>query len=63
MLFRSASALGHLGRVEEAQEVWRDLKRINPKYSFAGHIGRLPFRKKADVERITEGLTKAGLPD
>jgi adenylate cyclase len=58
-----ASALGHLGRVEEAREVWRDLKRINPKYSFAGHIGRLPFRKKADVERITEGLTKAGLPD
>jgi adenylate cyclase len=58
-----ASALGHLGRLEEAREVWRDLKRINPKYSFAGHIGRLPFRKKADVERIAAGLTKAGLPD
>jgi adenylate cyclase len=58
-----ASALGHLGAFEEARQVWRELKAINPKYSFTEHIGRLPFKNPADVERIREGLTKAGLPD
>ena len=29
-----ASALGHLGEVEEARRVWGELMEINPKYSF-----------------------------
>jgi len=58
-----ASALGHLGHIDEARAVWQELKKINPKYSFEGHIGRLPFKKPEDVARIREGLTKAGLPD
>ena len=58
-----ASALGHLQEVQEARRVWRELKEINPKYSFDEHVGRLPFKNQADVERIREGLTKAGLPD
>ena len=58
-----ASALGHLGEFDEARQVWRDLMAINPNYSFAEHIGRLPFKNRADVDRITEGLTKAGLPN
>jgi adenylate cyclase len=56
-----AVALGHLGEVEEAGQVWRELKQINPKYSFAEHVGRLPFRNKADVDRLAEGLSKAGI--
>ena len=28
-----ASALGHLGRIDEAREAWRDMLAINPKYS------------------------------
>jgi adenylate cyclase len=56
-----ASALGHLGRVEEAREVWRELKDINPKYSHVEHIGRLPFKNPADAEKFTAGLRKAGL--
>ena len=55
-----ASALGHLGEVDEARRIWRELKEINPKYSFGEHFGRLPF-KKEDVGRIAEGLAKAGL--
>jgi adenylate cyclase len=43
-----ASALGHLGRLEEARQIWRELKEINPRYSYADHIGRLPFRNAAD---------------
>jgi adenylate cyclase len=58
-----ASALGHLGRVEEARAMWAELKAINPAYSFEEHVGRLPFKNPADVASIREGLTKAGLPD
>jgi len=57
-----ASALGHLGEVEEARRVWRELEKINPKYSFRDHFSRQPFKNPADVERVAEGLKKAGLP-
>jgi adenylate cyclase len=56
-----AVALGHLGEAEEAARVWRELMEINPKYSFAEHVGRLPFRNQADVDRLAEGLGKAGI--
>ena len=56
-----ASALGHLGRADEAREVWRELKEINPAYSFDEHVARLPFRNPADVARIRQGLIAAGL--
>ena len=58
-----ASALGHLGHIDEARRVWAELKKINPKYSFDNHTGRLPFEHAADVQRIADGLAKAGLPD
>ncbi len=56
-----ASTLGHLGEVDEARCIWRELKEINPKYSFSEHFSRQPFRQE-DVERVAEGLAKAGLP-
>ena len=56
-----AVALGHLGEPDEAQRVWRELKEINPKYSFTEHLGRLPFRNRADADRLAEGLVKAGI--
>jgi len=56
------STLGHLGEVEEAKRVWAELKTINPKYSFAGHLGRLPLGP-AYADGITKGYAKAGLPD
>jgi len=57
-----ASALGHLGEIDEAHRIWRELKEINPKYSFSEHFGRLPFKRPEDVQRVAEGLAKAGLP-
>jgi adenylate cyclase len=57
-----ASALGHLGEVEEAKRVWGELKAINPRYSFEDHMGRLPFRRPADIDTVARGLAKAGLP-
>ena len=56
-----ASALGHLGELEEARRVWGELKEINPNYAFVDHVGRLPFRRKEDVERVADGLRKARL--
>ncbi len=55
-----ASALGHLGQVEEARRIWGELMEINPKYLLSEHIGRQPLRAE-DAERITGGLAKAGL--
>jgi adenylate cyclase len=56
-----ASALGHLGDGEEARRIWRELKEINPKYSFSEHFARQPFKNEKDVRRIADGLAKAGL--
>jgi adenylate cyclase len=56
-----ASALGHLGDGDEARRIWKELKEINPKYSFSEHFARQPFKKEEDVGRIAEGLAKAGL--
>jgi adenylate cyclase len=56
-----AVALGHLGEAEEAKRVWRELMEINPKYSFAEHVGRLPFEDQADVDRLRQGLRTAGI--
>jgi adenylate cyclase len=58
-----ASALGHLGRAEEAGQIWRELKEINPRYSYVDHFGRLPFRNPADADKFTDGLRKAGLAE
>ncbi len=58
-----ASALGHLGEVDEARRMWQELQEINPKYSFSEHFGRQPFKREEDVQRIAEGLAKAGLPN
>jgi len=56
-----ASALGHLGEIDEARNVWRELKEINPKYSFSEHLSRLPFQHEEDARRLAEGLEKAGV--
>ena len=56
-----ASALGHLGRLDEARQIWGELQGINPRYSYVDHFGRLSFRDSADADKFTEGLRMAGL--
>jgi adenylate cyclase len=58
-----ASTLGHLDRLEEARQIWRELKEINPRYSYADHFARLPFRDPAEADKLTDGLRKAGLAE
>ena len=56
-----ASALGHLNEGDEARRIWKELKEINPKYSFSEHYARQPFQSQEDVQRIVDGLAKVGL--
>jgi len=58
-----ASALGHLGDIDEARRIWTELKQVNPRYSFVEHLSRLPFSNPADADTIKDGLAKAGLPN
>jgi adenylate cyclase len=51
-----ASAFGHLGRLDEARQVWQELIAINPKYVLAEHLARLPFRREDDRDCIRQGL-------
>ena len=55
-----SSALGHLGKINEAHATWKELMEINPNYSYIRHIERLPFREQKDAAKLADGLRKAG---
>ncbi len=58
-----ASALAHLGEIEEAKVAWAELMEVNPDYVFADHMDRTPFVDPKTYAPIAEGLRKAGLID
>jgi adenylate cyclase len=59
-----AAALGHLGRHEEARREWARAREINPRYSLKQKRAILPYREPAMMDRMAEGLAKAGIdPD
>ena len=49
------------GRLEEALAQAKEILRINPKHSLELYAKSMPFKNKADSERIIEGLRMAGL--
>jgi TolB-like protein len=55
------AALGNLGHMDEAWLIRDELMAINPAYSFAEGLDRMPFRNAEDLHRITKGLDRAGL--
>lgn len=55
-----ASALGHLGKVEEARQVWAELMAINPKYALAERLHRTAVQPR-QIEMVLDGARKAGL--
>ncbi len=57
-----ASALGHLGELDEARQTWADLMAINPAFAIEPRLARQRFANPADVDRVMAGLAKAGLP-
>ena len=58
-----ASALGHLGRVDEAHRAARDMLDLKPNFSLSFITRTLPFKNPAHLEHFLGGLRKAGLPD
>jgi adenylate cyclase len=58
-----ASALGELGRLDEAREVAGDVLRIEPNFSIKAYGAGLSYRNPSDLERVAEGLRLAGLPE
>ena len=58
-----ASALGQLGRLTEAREVGKDVLRHEPNFSIAAYTSGLSYRNPADIDLISDGLRKAGLPE
>jgi len=57
------SALGELGRLDEAREAARDVLRQEPDFSIKTYTNGLSYRNPADSERIADGLRQAGLPE
>ena len=57
-----AAALGHLGELDEARQVWADMMRINPDFSITTRMQRLTLANPADGDVVIEGLAMAGLP-
>jgi adenylate cyclase len=57
-----ASALGHLGRLEEARKALVDCERVHPGF-VEKRFNYQPYRDAADNEHIHEGVSKAGQPE
>ena len=55
-----AAALGHLGKFEEAHQVWADLLAVNPKYVMAERLNRTAVQPR-QIELVLDGARKAGL--
>ena len=54
------SALGHLGKFEEARQVWAELMAINPKYVMAERLDRRGEQPR-QIELALDGVRRAGL--
>jgi adenylate cyclase len=55
------SALGHLGRIEEAEKVISGLLQLVPDFSTTTIDATIRFAKPSDREHLLDGLVKAGL--
>jgi adenylate cyclase len=56
-----ASLYGHTGRHEEARRVWAELMELHPEYTVGRTLRVLPYLDPEPLDRLVEGLRKAGL--
>jgi len=57
------SALGELERPDDAKDAIRKIYELEPNFSVEAYVKGLSYRNKSDLERIKNGLIKAGLRD
>ncbi len=58
-----AACFGLLGNEASAREAMAEVHRINPEFSMASVQTIFVYKRAADVERLVEGLRKAGLSE
>jgi tetratricopeptide (TPR) repeat protein len=58
-----AAIYSELGRAEEASASAAEALRIKPKLNLEWFSKMLPWKNKADVDRIVYALRKAGIPE
>ena len=57
------SALGHLGRLEEAKEAIREFRKIHYRANYAFFLDSFPTTDQTSLEHLMDGLRKAGLEE
>ena len=58
-----ASALGHLGRIEDAKKAMKELKDAQPQATISFVKERYPTTTPDFMDHLLDGLRKAGLPE
>ncbi len=58
-----ASALGHLGRIEDAKKAMKELKDAQPQATVSFVKESAPVTDAGYVDHLLDGLRKAGLPE
>ena len=58
-----AAAHAQLGEIDKARQALADIRRISPDASIARLRATSPFKNPAHMERLVEGMRKAGLSD
>jgi adenylate cyclase len=58
-----ASILGEMERTDEAEAAAHEVIRLAPGFSISEYIGGLSYRNPRDLQRVKNGLVRAGLPD
>ena len=58
-----AAVYGRMGRIEEARAEAAETLRLSPSFSVQRAARRLPYRDRAVLDRLIDGLRKAGLPE
>ena len=58
-----AVSYAHLGRIDDARSAFREVLRLQPDYSLAGFRQTLAAANDEFVERLVDGLRKAGLEE
>jgi adenylate cyclase len=59
--FQLAAAYSSVGRMDEARAVASEILKIYPNFSVDQFAKTLPYKRKADIDLLVNGLRKAGL--